>query len=118
MLVANNKVYATGAFTFPMGYVVETDVLANGLPTDPRFEEVEVFPNPARDFVILRWDAYTQGMNLNLDLYDFSGRKMGASYELTNQSLRLDRGQLTSGAYAFVLKDGTQPVYRGRVIFR
>lgn len=118
MLIAHNKVYATGAFNNPAGFVLETDALSNGLPEDPRFDDLVVYPNPAQDFVILRWDAPTQGMDLNLDLYDFAGRKIKASYEQTFRSIRLDRGQLAAGAYAFVLKDGTQPVYRGRVIFR
>lgn len=118
MLVGNKKIYATGPFTIPPGYVVETEVIANGLPEDPRFEALRIFPNPARDQVTMKWDFPTQGMQIELDVYDLSGKRIAVEYSTEAQSIRLQRGNLPAGVYPFVLRDGAQPLSRGRVIFR
>jgi hypothetical protein len=117
MIFADQKIYATGEFTFPAGFVMETST-STGLPDDPRFEKLTVFPNPADNFVTFRWDMPTQGMTLSLDIYDLTGRKMVVEYEANVNSIRLLRGELPAGAYAFVLRDGEKPLNRGRFIFR
>ncbi len=118
MLMSNKKLYATGDFTFPMGYVVETSDLASGLPNDLPFDKLTIFPNPAQDFVQLRWELPSPGMNIQLDVYDISGRKLPVRYEAGLRSIRLFRDQLPAGAYAFVLRDGEKALNRGRFIFR
>lgn len=118
MLVANGKVYATGSFIHPRGYVLETDAIVNSLPSDPQFDALVVFPNPASDIVTFQWDTPTQGMNMVLDVYDMTGRKLTIEYQVNAQSIRLNRGQLPVGAYAFVLKDGKKSLNRGRFIFK
>jgi len=118
LLVVNDTVYAVGAFDRPAKHAAVTELVFSSIPQDPRFEDLVVYPNPAQDMVMLKWNVSTPGIQISIDLYDLTGKRMEARFQADSQAVRLFRDNLPAGAYAFVLREGEQVLHRGRVIFR
>jgi Secretion system C-terminal sorting domain len=93
----------------PCGGVLALDTNKNIIvSTEPKNIHLSIFPNPAYTNTTLSY-RLTQSNNINISLYDLSGKKI---LELINRKeksgkheLRLDVSNLTNGVYYIVLRN-------------
>ncbi len=92
---------------------LNTFKIALGLSIEQQLE-FELFPNPTAERAILKFDN-TKREKATLEIYDQSG-KLVVMDEAFKDSFTIDRDQLATGAYSFILKVGEQ-IGSGKLIF-
>lgn len=75
---------------------------------------IEVYPNPVKDFLSLQFDENT--VDLDLEVYDMNGRSRLVVENGLHYNQGVDVSILEQGVYFFTLSDGNQILYSGKFI--
>ncbi|MBL4657155.1 MAG: T9SS type A sorting domain-containing protein [Flavobacteriales bacterium] len=75
---------------------------------------VKVYPNPANQYVTFEFDNSEQ-VNHTLTLYDIQGRLVQTIMDITTNKIEMDRRDLTSGLYFFLLSTDKQVRANGKL---
>lgn len=90
------------------------------LATDLRsVEQVQVYPNPARSFVIIRFPALQQAGNMKTEVFDSFGRLVLFSNQpALNGLIRLSTTNLTAGIYFIKITDEANRVTQTKLVIQ
>jgi hypothetical protein len=79
---------------------------------------VNVFPNPATDFIIIDWTANNQDM-LYISLFDIAGKKITEqSYAATQDKVSMNMSQLASAQYILEIRNKDNSISKIYQIFK
>jgi hypothetical protein len=83
-------------------------------------ENITVYPNPFTDHAIIEVEMtnYNQRKNIQLNVYDLSGRVVYSKTGLTNNRFIVPGNELSSGMYSFELLLENTQLGRGKLIAR
>ena len=99
-------------FYLQIGKLFECVQICGVVQTSSSSPQVIVFPNPASNFLNV---SLSQTFNSpKLELYDVQDRKVFSA--LLKQSDLLDVSNLKSGIYLYILKDGKEFKFTGKII--
>ncbi len=87
-----------------------TNLLKNALP------KVNLFPNPFRDYVYIRYDLSMISGNASIMINDITGTKVFED-KLTNEN-RINLSFLSSGVYIFFIKQDNELLYQTKLLKR
>ena len=80
--------------------------------------EVNVYPNPASDFIVVDWTANDKDM-LYISLYDVAGKKISEqSYSAKQDKVSINLSQLASAQYLLEVKDKDNSITKVYQIFK
>jgi len=76
-----------------------------------------VQPNPVKeDFKVILNPDFSAGKNISVELYNYFGQKV-KSQNMTSSEIKLQKGNLTSGLYLLLLKEGNSIIAKKKLIF-
>lgn len=75
-------------------------------------EIISVLPNPAKDYILLKANAYTKKMNINI--YDYTGRMVLA--KVVNNQEPINISYLSSGIYTYKITLSDKDTHTGKII--
>ncbi len=96
----DNKVFAS---TYGRGIFSGEFTATSGAITNENFISVNVYPNPAIDFVDV---SLPEALNTMVYVYDMNGREVIKQAVKSTDKLRLDISNLTKGYYVIKLQNG------------
>jgi hypothetical protein len=70
--------------------------------TDNEIEEIEAYPNPVSEFLVVSGQKLA---GITIELYNLLGQKMSPSIEAKNQGYRLGVQALPEGIYLLQIRD-------------
>ncbi len=78
---------------------------------------IQVLPNPiTEDYKVILNSEYSTDKNLSVELYNYLGQKV-KSQDMTSSEINLQKGNLTSGLYLLLLKEGNNIIEKKKLIF-
>ena len=78
---------------------------------------IQVLPNPIKeDYKVILNSEFNMDKNISIELYNYLGQKV-KSQEMTSSEINLQKGNLTSGLYFLLLKEGNNIIAKKKLIF-
>jgi hypothetical protein len=102
--IEDNGVHLWGDECYPL--------LTSGVAHYEFDNTIEIFPNPATDFVELKRNNNSE---ITINIYDLTGRRILIK-TLNNKSEKIDISLLTAGTYIYKLFGSDEKVIRGKII--
>lgn len=90
--------------------------LTSGFKDESSSNNIYVYPNPARDYIIIEGTS-THLKNYSFLLVDITGKEILKIEELTNNKLAI-AGLVNNGLYFYILKDKTGILVTGKIIIQ
>ena len=105
MCIVDREGTVFNCWTFQDGFVAGVKE-TNGTK---KFNQLEVFPNPASDLITIQFAELTQGANYVFTLYDISGKAVLSKADITTNTFAVDISKLKAGNYLCTLtEDGME----------
>ncbi len=107
----------------PLGYYdVTTRVYSLGGSSDiigySRFENPIVFPNPAKDHIIISTNNLPENFKGDFTLFTIDGLKVLTLPVSKGQEQSISTGRLTSGTYLYSINEGNKMIHSDKIIIR
>jgi choice-of-anchor B domain-containing protein len=81
-------------------------------------ENIALFPNPAKDMVLIQWPAAHAMHECTLEVTNRTGSRCIASYTLENGGFKLNTSNLSAGLYTISIRSGDKVVRKQLAIMR
>lgn len=108
----DNKTRVLGA-TIDIGADEYESIVTNITQNIPEFDKVKIFPNPAKDNLIIEIPDF-QGVTYFL-IYNIHGQKI-IKQQIKNTSTRINVSELLSGVYLYTISTNNENIAKGKVI--
>lgn len=79
-------------------------------------DDIKIYPNPFHSYTTLLLDMNNDWKELSLTIYDVTGRESYKISGIKSREIRIERNNLPSGVFFYVLSSGGEIIQRGKLV--
>ena len=117
ILAAKGEIVYKEPYIFPQGELKSSKIRNRGIGEKYESNKLKVYPNPARDYIIIEYTLNREHENTSIVLYDVNGKTIRShSLNATRDILVIPLTGIPSGNYLCSLRMGNKPVQNVKFI--